>query len=303
MIPTYNRAHTLARALASVFAQTRPADEVIVVDDGSTDGTDAVVRGFPRARLIQLEANRGAAAARNAGARQARGDYIAFLDSDDAWMSEKIELQLDRMGRHSAPDLLCTAIRVQENEGARRVYQAPAPLPGKGWTFREFRTYSFSTSTWLIRRDTFFLLGGFDESLANCEDLDFLARLVGAERRIEAMPDVLTDKFDLADSLDVNRERTARSYEVIFPRHETLWAKSPLAAATAYRRLANMHIRARDMRSARLALWSAVCRAPLHIRFWLHLTLTLLGYRGYAHAQRWAAWLRLAYWRARSWLT
>ncbi len=83
VIPTFNRARVISRALESVFLQTRPPDEILLVDDGSTDDTAAQVRAeFPGVRLIEQE-NRGVSAARNAGIRAATGTWIALLDSDD----------------------------------------------------------------------------------------------------------------------------------------------------------------------------------------------------------------------------
>jgi GT2 family glycosyltransferase len=97
IVPTYNRAFCLARALDSILAQTYPCFEVVLIDDGSSDGTaDLVARTYgqdPRIRYFYQE-NKGVTAARNAGLKRARGDYVALLDSDDAWMPWKLQLQL-----------------------------------------------------------------------------------------------------------------------------------------------------------------------------------------------------------------
>src|ERR1043166_1854397 len=102
VLPTYNRAHTLARAVRSVLAQSHRHLEIVVVDDGSTDATVALVQKLaledPRVRLVQ-QANRGPAAARNTGVRQARGEFVAFQDSDDEWLVEKLERQLAALER------------------------------------------------------------------------------------------------------------------------------------------------------------------------------------------------------------
>ena len=102
IIPTYNRATLLPRALESVFAQTRPVDEIIVVDDGSTDNTEAVVaeRTDGRLRYVRQD-NAGPAAARNRGIKLARYDWLAFLDSDDEWMPEKLARQAEILQAHS----------------------------------------------------------------------------------------------------------------------------------------------------------------------------------------------------------
>jgi glycosyltransferase involved in cell wall biosynthesis len=96
IIPTYNRAHVLARAIQSVLDQTYQDFEMIVVDDGSNDNTEEVVKSFndPRIRYIRHEGNRGAAAARNTGIKAAKGKFIAFQDSDDEWLPEKLQKQM-----------------------------------------------------------------------------------------------------------------------------------------------------------------------------------------------------------------
>ena len=98
VIPTFNRAHLIMRALQSVLTQTFTAWETIVVDDGSTDDTETVVLslGDSRIRYCRQPENRGPAAARNRGMREAKGEFIAFLDSDDEWFPDKLELQVAR---------------------------------------------------------------------------------------------------------------------------------------------------------------------------------------------------------------
>ena len=99
IIPTYNRAHLIGRAIQSVLNQTYQNFEIIVVDDGSTDNTEEMIKEFQkhdkRIKYIRHEKNRGGAAARNTGIKVARGEYIAFQDSDDEWLPEKLEKQMD----------------------------------------------------------------------------------------------------------------------------------------------------------------------------------------------------------------
>ena len=93
IIPTYNRHVLLERAVMSVLKQTRPADEIIIIDDGSTDGTPELIpKKFPQILYYRQE-NKGVSAARNAGIEKSSGDWIAFLDSDDAWLPRKLEYQ------------------------------------------------------------------------------------------------------------------------------------------------------------------------------------------------------------------
>ncbi|GAH74960.1 unnamed protein product, partial [marine sediment metagenome] len=96
IIPTYNRAYLIGRAIQSVLNQTYQDFEIIVVDDGSTDDTEEIVRSFKDKRIgyVRHEKNKGAAAARNTGIKAAKSEYIAFQDSDDEWLPEKLEKQM-----------------------------------------------------------------------------------------------------------------------------------------------------------------------------------------------------------------
>ncbi len=99
VIPTYNRAALLARAIDSVLAQRRPPDEIIVVDDGSSDNTEEVVGAYGDALILVQKRNGGVSSARNAGVKESRADFIAFLDSDDLWYDEHLSRIADAIGR------------------------------------------------------------------------------------------------------------------------------------------------------------------------------------------------------------
>ena len=101
IIPAYNAEQHISRAIDSVLAQTHPADEIIAVDDGSTDDTGQILRSYGRQLRYIGQENGGAGAARNTGIKAARGEWIAFLDADDEWLPEKLKCQADHLRRHS----------------------------------------------------------------------------------------------------------------------------------------------------------------------------------------------------------
>ena len=120
IIPTYNRRELVQRALASVAAQTRPIDEIIVVDDGSSDGTGEALKAQWGDRIrYEFQPNAGVSAARNRGLSLARGHYITLLDSDDQWLPEKTRLQLDWLRAHPSFGLVLCDIERVDAQGTR----------------------------------------------------------------------------------------------------------------------------------------------------------------------------------------
>lgn len=184
IIPSYNRAALLERALASVFAQTRPCDEIIVVDDGSTDATAATLHSLkarsPVALQVLVQDNLGAAAARNAGLERARGDLVAFLDADDWWLPQKLALQVAAMERQG--EYLLSHTREIWYRQGRRVNQKKKHDPPGGDIFiPSLRMCVVGMSTVVARRALFERYGGFDASLPCCEDYDLWLRVARSE--------------------------------------------------------------------------------------------------------------------------
>jgi glycosyltransferase involved in cell wall biosynthesis len=176
VIPTHNRKKLLARALDSVRSQTRKAGEIVVVDDGSTDGTARFVQeSCPEVRLLRQD-NRGVSAARNAGIRAAEGDLIAFLDSDDEWLPFKLERQLQVM--EESPGVpLCHTNEIWIRNG-RRVNPMRKHQKFGGFIFEKaLASCVISPSSVLVDRRLFDAVGLFDESLPACEDYDLWLRV------------------------------------------------------------------------------------------------------------------------------
>jgi glycosyltransferase involved in cell wall biosynthesis len=174
VIPSYNRADLLLRALDSVFAQTHPADEIIVVDDGSTDDTLLRTSQLP-ITLIQQE-NRGVSAARNVGIQRASGDWIALLDSDDEWLPDKLERQLAHLS--AEPDMRVCHTNERWLRLGKPLKQLPKHQKYGGWIFpRCLDICLMSPSSIIIHRDVFDTVGLFDENLPACEDFDLWLRI------------------------------------------------------------------------------------------------------------------------------
>ena len=181
LIPAYNAARTIERALASVWRQDYPETEVIVVDDGSTDDTRGRVEkiGGHNLRLIRLEQNCGVSAAMNVGIQQARTDYIAFLDADDEWLENKLSSQLPIIESHPEMSLIFCEWQLVERDGRvcrPRGFDLPACSAGEFWRALLVKSY-IAKPTVVARRSKLLEAGGFDEALKIGEDQDMWIKL------------------------------------------------------------------------------------------------------------------------------
>ncbi|SFH71564.1 glycosyltransferase family 2 protein [Planctomicrobium piriforme] len=181
VIPAYNAEQTIARTLESVLAQSFVPQEIIVVDDGSKDGTaELVARDFPQVTLIR-QANAGPAAARNHGVRVANGDWIALLDSDDAWLPEKIKKQLPAMKPGTA--LVHTHTKQDRCKTTQNI------------TFDVLWHHNhIGTSTVVFNKALFLQVGGFEEDrkFIGAEDYNMWLRLAATGQRIVTIREELT---------------------------------------------------------------------------------------------------------------
>ena len=176
VIPTHNRVELLRRALRSVVGQTRPADEIIVVDDGSEDATREVVNAeFASVRYL-WQANQGVSAARNRGIAESTSRWIAFLDSDDEWRPAKLERQLTALA--TEPEFrVCHTDEVWIRDG-RRVNPGQKHAKQSGWIFQScLPLCAMSPSSVMIDRSVLDDVGRFDEELVACEDYDLWLRI------------------------------------------------------------------------------------------------------------------------------
>ncbi|MFC1782233.1 glycosyltransferase family 2 protein [Planctomycetota bacterium] len=186
VIPAYNCGEVIGRTIDSVLSQTRPAQEIIVVDDGSTDDTGAEVEKFGSKVRYIAQVNAGPSAARNRGIEAAGCEWIAFLDGDDEWLPEKLEKQLGLLERH--PELVWTTgnfWRCLCGTERRACDIAPTKakrlLGGKDFFDSYFRAYTAQAAGWtgsmLIKRSVLHEAGLFRESLNSGEDLDMWWRI------------------------------------------------------------------------------------------------------------------------------
>ncbi|MEN4054261.1 glycosyltransferase family A protein [Sulfurimonas sp. NWX79] len=176
IIPTYNRYELLKRAITSVYAQTHPPKELIIIDDGSTDNTKQITKDFPDIIYIYQE-NRGVSCARNVGIKATKYEWIAFLDSDDEWDEKKLEKQVSF--HESNPDILMSYTAEQWIRNGQ-VIKIPKKYRKVGDDiFMENLSYcNIAPSSVVMHKKLFESVGLFDESLPVCEDYDLWLRIL-----------------------------------------------------------------------------------------------------------------------------
>ena len=184
VMPAFNAAGSIGRALASLAAQTRPPAEIIVVNDGSTDATAAVVQAeienlLPSRLVLVTQPNRGAGAARNRAIEVATQPFLGFLDADDCWLEQKIELCLPAF-EDPAVRLVCTDFDLVTADGQTQRLRSSRRLGNPVRSLHDQFLYgSVGTSTVLARRDAVLRAGGFDDRLPAAQDYDLWIEILG----------------------------------------------------------------------------------------------------------------------------
>jgi glycosyltransferase involved in cell wall biosynthesis len=183
IIPTYNYANGINQAIASVFSQTLPPVEIIVVDDGSTDETRDVLGSYGSRIKYVYQQNRGASAARNAGVVASNCEWVAFLDQDDQWYPTKLACQAASVVESGAEFCYTGYERFANGQFEEAI---EPPDPDQLFPDLRFMNVLGPSSMFFVRRSTFTSLGGFDERLgASCEDWEFAVRLARVSRWVK----------------------------------------------------------------------------------------------------------------------
>lgn len=280
ILPTYNRAKVLKRAVESVLAQDFTDFEVIVVDDGSEDETAAIMQEYrdPRVLFVPLPHHRGGNACRNQGILQARSELICFLDSDDAYLPHKLGFVADYFARHPDIDVLVDSfVKLYPPEkGSRRkprfnaVYDNSAIFEQalyRRWLYK-------ATPAISVRRQALLEIGGFDETLKRRQDMDLLLRLV-RNYRCAATDHVLWTKYWTAGSITAKRDTYIAACIAICQRHPDYLRRREYRVGLA-RDLARHYVRL--VRRRAWTLLATDLRSFGTYRGWL--TTTALALRG-----------------------
>jgi len=279
IIPTYNRAHLIKRAIQSVLNQTYQDFEVIIVDDGSTDNTEKVVKSFndPRIRYIRHEKNKGAAAARNTGIKAAKGKFIAFQDSDDEWLPEKLEKQMKVFETASAKvGVVYTGFwRIENN---KKIYIPFSWVKQKeGNIHKELLKGSFiGLPTVLIKKECFRKGEMFDEKLPRLQDWELVIRL-SKYYNFKCVNEPLLVSYYTSDSISANNEAYIKALKLILSKHFNEFTKEKKLLSKHYFSIGVNLCLNNNFKEGRNYLIKAIKTHPSSIKYLLVTFLSFFG--------------------------
>ncbi|OAN55030.1 glycosyltransferase family 2 protein [Magnetospirillum moscoviense] len=262
VMPAYNNAQTIARALASVAAQTLPPRQVVVVDDGSVDGTADMAEscrpGLGATELVVVrQANQGAGAARNRALVAASSTFVAFLDADDEWLPDKIRVSLDLL---ADPEILYVShdVLVQECDGRQSVRDCARHFAQAGDPFLALSVRGFvGTSTVVARRQAVLDAGGFEPSLRAAQDHDLWLRLARIGR-FRVFPGALMRYHVNPSGITANVARRRHCSYAVLRRHLPAMRARPGGWRAALTRAVILHVEAAAAFRQQGHWWKAV---------------------------------------------
>ncbi|PWK93146.1 glycosyltransferase family 2 protein [Hallerella porci] len=217
IIPTYNRAELLKRAAQSVLAQTYKDFELIIVDDGSTDNTKEIVESLNDSRIVYVyQKNAGACVARNNGIEHAKGEYIAFHDSDDVWHSNKLELQMQALIANNADVVFCKMNRYQDG----KVVEVLSTYFKEGFLAKDNLPFAIGTQT-IFGKAEVFKNTKFDPEMPRFQEFEMLIR---AQKKysIFCLDKPLVDYFIQNDSISAKPKKYLLAWKLILSKHKKL---------------------------------------------------------------------------------
>jgi len=284
IIPTYNRNNTLKRAIRSVLNQTFQDFEIVVIDDASTESPEKLITAFNDARIRYFchESNRGANVARNTGINASSGKYIAFLDSDDEWLPEKLECQIKsfenlpvNVGAHYS------GLTVVSSKGVvldRRIPSASGDILSTLFT----RNCIGPLSSVIVRRSALDHSGLFDEQLPASQDWDLYIRIAhhfhfGFTRK------PLVSYHISSDSITKNMKSKALARHMILKKYEDRIKKNPYAFSRQLIKTGHYYCRADQMINGRRVFVRAIRAYPLSLWGYFYFLCSLLGHKKYNH--------------------
>ncbi|EMA61298.1 glycosyl transferase family protein [Halorubrum distributum JCM 13561] len=279
VIPTYNRSHILSRAIESVLNQSYSNFELIIVDDGSTDGTKEMISQYSDSRIqfIELGSNKGANAARNEGIRKSNGKYISFLDSDDEFAADHLEKAISYLEQapRSAKGVYTSQKEYlngtfHSSSVAKKVLDSPKQI------IRRYSANGFSSFT--FSSDIFDNIELLDEELEAYQDMDFLIRFL-QYYELHPISDFLVKYHIHDEQISSDPDRRLSALEQLISKHKKTIEKSN----TGYLHYSRgfQYVEKNSMNKAKTEFAAAIKSDPIKFRYYFQFFSSLFGYSGF----------------------
>lgn len=220
IIPLYNREKTIQRAIDSVLNQTYTNIEVLVVDDGSSDNSVQMLNKYKRDERVKVfyqSRNKGANAARNRGIKEAKGDYIAFQDSDDMWLPDKLEKQIRYMEKENFYVSFCAYQRYY-GDAIQIVPNISEQLNSEDIREKLKRRNIIGTPTLVIHKSVVFKVGMFDEEMPRLQDYEYIIRII-KKFNVCFVNEALVMEYELDDCISRNQKNLHQAYALLVKKH------------------------------------------------------------------------------------
>lgn len=287
IIPTYNRASLLPRAIESVLGQTFQEFELLVVDDGSTDNTEKVMEAYSkkdaRVRYIKQSNSGGPARPKNTGIQRAKGEFIAILDSDDEWMPEKLEFQIKVFSQSNNPKLSVVGCDFLVTENANKK-ESRYRVPRYGNTLRALlmRDYMGPGSCMLYKRELFDAIGLFDERLRSGQDREMRIR-IAESYDIEFSDAYLVRYYVGHDNIStaLNLELREKDWEYIFKKYKQYYIQDHKLWSEKLRYDGTRYVLLGKLQKGQRRFLESLAKYPFNVKSFASLFISLFGKKAY----------------------
>lgn len=282
VIPTYNRAYLLRKSITSVLNQTYADFEVIIVDDGSTDKSEELIKSFEdnRIRYIKHDKNKGVSQALNTGIRSSRGKYISFLGSDDAWLPQKLEKELEIFQKSDSHVGVVYSGLWQIKNNKKKYVPSSRINKKEGNIHEEILLGNFVNGLSLIREECFEKVGLFDVNLLGLVDWDLYIRISKFyEFRFVDEPLIIAPLSD--DSISINSAKIVNAYQLILEKHRDEFNLNENALASIYGFIGSWLCIDGKLREGRKYFIKSITLNPLDLKSHFALISTFFGSKGY----------------------
>jgi glycosyltransferase involved in cell wall biosynthesis len=281
ILPTFNRANVLPRAMHSVLQQTFQDLELIIVDDGSSDNTREVVENIkdPRVKYLKHDKNAGLPAARNTGLKEARGKFMAFQDDDDQWLDKRLQVQVPLL---EGTDLdtgvvYCDSIKMEH--GKRSYLYSPSRSDKSGDLYHRFLMGNFVTViAALVKKECFQKVGMFDERLPYFEDWDIWLR-ISKYYKFKYSEEPMVIVHFTEGSMTTDMDKMVQARKIMLEKHYDDFVQDKRILSRNYAQLACELYMKGDMREGRGVARKAFQAWPFDMRNIMYMVLSLSGAR------------------------